>query len=163
MLKITKLTKIVQVVLNKVFDFIVFLSFFIIMDFNKKQKGGLLKEFFLRLGAFFVIVIVIFLIIADIRIYNQGRELKDRISKYESRISEIKEQNKKLENEIANSDNPDYIEKVAREEQGMQKEGETAVSFVFPQNASPKNAPAAGEFENLDWLASLINWIKGLF
>jgi cell division protein FtsB len=134
------------------------------MDFKKKQKSEfILKAFFIRVGAFLIFAFAGILIISDIKIYIQGKSLKQEVAKYENQLTQLKEQNKKLEEKIANSDNPDYIEKVAREEQDMQKEGETAVSFVFPENNNSKNAAASGEFENLGWLASFTNWIKGLF
>jgi len=134
------------------------------MDFKKKQKSEfILKAFFIRVGVFLIFVFAGILIISDIKIYIQGRNLKQEVVKYENQLAQLKDQNKKLEEKIANSDNPDYIEKVAREEQDMQKEGETAVSFVFPENNNSKNAAASGEFENLGWLASFTNWIKGLF
>ncbi|HQK64109.1 MAG TPA: septum formation initiator family protein [Candidatus Staskawiczbacteria bacterium] len=134
------------------------------MDFKKKQKSEfVLKAFFIRVGAFLLFAFAGILIISDIKIYIQGQNLKQEVVKYENQLAQMKEQNKKLEEKIANSDNPDYIEKVAREEQDMQKEGETAVSFVFPDNGNPKDPAQTSEFENLGWLASFTNWIKGLF
>jgi cell division protein FtsB len=134
------------------------------MDFKKKQKSEfILKAFFIRVGVFLIFAFAGILIVSDIKIYIQGRNLKQEVIKYENQLDQLKKQNKKLEEKIANSDNPDYIEKVAREEQDMQKEGETAVSFVFPENSNTKNIAASGEFENLGWLASFTNWIKGLF
>jgi cell division protein DivIC len=134
------------------------------MDFKKKQKSEfILKNFFIRVGAFLVFAFAGILIISDIKIYIQGKNLKQEVAKYESQLAQLKDQNRKLEEKIANSDNPDYIEKVAREEQDMQKEGETVVSFVFPENSDNENAASSGKFENLGWLASFMDWIKGLF
>jgi cell division protein FtsB len=134
------------------------------MDFKKKQKSEFaLKNFFIRVGAFLIFAFAGILIISDIKIYLQGKNLKQEVAKYENQLEQLREQNRKLEEKIANSDNPDYIEKVAREEQDMQKEGETVVSFVFPENGDNKNKISSSKFENLGWLASFANWIKGLF
>jgi len=134
------------------------------MDFKKKQKSEfILKTFFIRVGAFLIFAFAGILIISDIKIYIQGQNLKKEVARYENQLAQLKDQNKKLEEKIANSDNPDYIEKVAREEQDMQKEGETAVSFVFSEDSNVKNVATSGEFEKFGWLASFTNWIKGLF
>jgi len=131
------------------------------MDFKKKQKiEASLKDFFLRTGAILIIFVLVFLVVADIKIYQKRKGLQAEVVKYEQQIKEIKERNKELEERISNSDNPDYIEKVAREEQDMQKPGENVVSFVMPeeQPETEKSETTAN-----DWFGKLANWIKNLF
>jgi len=137
------------------------------MDFKKKQKSQIeIKDFLIRAAAFLVIVAVVILIVADFKIWRQRKSLEAEILNYNNKISQLKERNKKLEEAIANSDNPDYIEKIAREEQGMQKEGETAVSFVMPDNSQQNNFTATNTSaysQWIGWLSGSWNWIKGLF
>jgi cell division protein FtsB len=136
------------------------------MDFIKKQKGlASLKEFFIKTAAVFIIFVFAVLIVADIKIYQKRKGLEAEVAKYEQQINEIKNKNKDLEERIANADNSDYIEKVAREEQDMQKPGEKVVSFVMPEEKKQEET-----VENIwdvknwfGWIGNSWNWIKGLF
>jgi cell division protein DivIC len=131
------------------------------MDFKKKQKTeASLKDFFLRAGAILIMFVLVFLVVADVKIYQKRKGLQAEVAKYEQQIKEIKEKNKELEERISNSDNPDYIEKVAREEQDMQKPGENVVSFVMPEE-KPQNEKS--ETTANDWFDKLANLIKSLF
>jgi cell division protein FtsB len=135
------------------------------MDFKKKQKSeNYLKEFFIKVLAIFIIFVLIFLVIVDVKIYKKRKKLEEEVVKYEKQIQEIKEKNKNLEERITNSDNLDYIEKVAREEQDMQKPGEKVISFVMPKEESQKES-----YENvwnvknwLGWISNFWNWIINL-
>jgi len=136
------------------------------MDFKKKQKSELsLNSFLIRSAAIFSIVVFIVLIIADIKIYQKRKGLEAEVAKYERQIQEIKDKNKNLEEKIANSDNPDYIEKIAREEQDMQKPGESVVSFIMPKAQDQKTeAENAWDPKNwFGWVSGSWSWIKGLF
>ena len=137
------------------------------MFFKKKQKReSALKIFFIRAGAVFIFALMIILIVANIKVYMQSKNLRLEVSKYENRISQLKNQNKKLEEGIANSFNPDYIEKVAREEQDMQKEGETVVSFIMPDDdIQSKNymTEALSVSNWFGWLQNSLNWLKEIF
>jgi len=136
------------------------------MDFQKKQKGEMpLNSFLIRSAAIFAIVVFVVLIIADIKIYQKRKGLEAEVAKYEQQIQSLKDKNKNLEEKIVNSDNPDYIEKIAREEQDMQKPGENVVSFIMPKEIAEK-AEAENAWDPKNWfggLAGLWNWVKGFF
>jgi len=138
------------------------------MDFGKKQKARqALRNIFIKSAAFLSLVIVIVLIVADIKIYKQRKKIDNDIVKYQQQIQELQQRSEKLEEEIVNSDNPDYIEKVAREEQGMQKNGETVVSFVASKSSSQITGVATKTSGYEKWTGWLTNcWnkiIKELF
>jgi cell division protein DivIC len=131
------------------------------MNFRKKQKEKTsLANFFIRVGAIFIICILLFLVITDIKIYQKRKKLQTEIAKYEQQIKEIKLRNAELEERVENSDNPDYIEKIAREEQDMQKSGESVVSFIMPEE---KQEIEEAKNNMNDWFGQLANWIKSLF
>jgi len=131
------------------------------MNFRKKQKEKIsLANFFIRVGAIFIICILLFLVITDIKIYQKRKKLQTEIAKYEQQIKEIKLRNAELEERVENSDNPDYIEKIAREEQDMQKSGESVVSFIMPEE---KQEIEEAKNNMNDWFGQLANWIKSLF
>ena len=133
------------------------------MDFKKKQKSKLsLNNFLIKSAAFLMIVIFFVLVVADIKIYGKRKGLEAEVARYEQQIKAIKEKNQNLEERIANSDNPDYIEKIAREEQDMQKPGEKVVSFIMPKEKNQDNS-VNNNFWSNEWLGSIINWIKKVF
>lgn len=136
------------------------------MDFKKKQKGELLlRNFWIRSAAIFIIIVTIVLIATDIKIYLKRKQFQEEVSRYENQIRQLKDRNKKLEEEIANSDNIDYIEKVAREEQNMQKPGEKVVSFVMPEKTrSESTEQYFWDNKNwLGWMSGVWEWFKNIF
>lgn len=137
------------------------------MNFNKKQNSRslLLKNLLLKAGAFLVFAIFIILIIANIKIYQRRKSLQAEVLKYEQQIQQLKDRNKAIEEQLENSDNPDYIEKIAREEQDMQKPGESVVAFITPdqQNQTPKQENSYVENKWLSWTASFWNYILNIF
>jgi cell division protein FtsB len=138
-----------------------------VADFNRKQKS----EFFSKKLAFqtagvLVLTIIAFLTFADIKIYQKKKELISEINNYKKQIEDIKQSNQNLKNEIVNSNNQDYIEKIAYEQLGEQKPGEKEVIFITP----PKKAEIISKPENfwdvkvwLGWLSGSWNWIKSKF
>lgn len=76
------------------------------------------------------VIITIIIVIISIAIFNfsqnilKTRQLEHQITKIESQITEAELNNKKLKKQINNSDNYEYIEKIAREKLGLVKQGE---------------------------------------
>lgn len=128
-----------------------------VADFNKKRntESSGNKILFQAVGTLVLIILVI-LIIADFRIYQKKKELISQISSYQKQIADIKKNSQTLKDEIANSDNPNYLEKIAYE-QGMVKAGEKEIIFVAP-SATPKPGVKTENF----WAAAL-SWIKSKF
>jgi len=136
------------------------------MNFSKKQKGKFsFNDFLIKILAILLVIIIIILLMANIKIYKKRKGLESEVLKYERQIAQLKEKNTNLEKKIENSDNTDYIEKVAREEQNMQKPGEKVVSFIMPVIKEQDQA-SVQEFWNakswLGWLSNSWNWIKSL-
>lgn len=75
----------------------------------------------------FVVIMVVLFLLAAFKLGEQAityRELsQDRINA-EERLKAAKEENEQLEKEKQQLNNPEYVEKLAREELGMTKEGE---------------------------------------
>lgn len=129
-----------------------------VTDYSKKQKGDG-EHLFLKAITVIVIILIIVLVIANVRLYKKKKDLRLQINSYKEQIKSIEESSKKLKDGIANIDNADYIEKIAREENGMKQPGENVVSFIMPEKKEePKEDAVAGfSFGNL-W-----NWIKSKF
>mgnify|MGYP005856135635 CR=1 FL=1 len=103
------------------------------------------------------------LFLADFRIYKKKKELKIQLDSYQSKIEELEDNNKSLNDQITNIDNEEYLEKIAYE-QGMVRVGEKGIIFISPE-AEQNEAP---EVENIwddfaGWLSGRWNWIKSKF
>ncbi len=111
----------------------------------------------LWLGVLLLLVVGIFLIVANVKMYVRRQELNAEVKFLQHKIEATKQENEKLEKGIFEVNNDQYIEKVAREELDLQKPGEKVVSFVQPQNQETK--PAAPK----NFLQSWLSWISGWF
>jgi len=138
-----------------------------VADFKKKQKSSIFSDkTAYKIAGIIFLIIVVSLFFANLKIYQKKKELIAQVASYKKQIEEIKKNNQKLKEEIANSDNQDYLEKVAREEQDMQKSGENQVIFIAP----PKKTESAAEIESFwstkywfGWIGQSWSWIKNKF
>ena len=132
-----------------------------IADFKKKQKadssGG--KIAFQAAGILFMAIIAV-LVISDIKIYQKRQELTLEIANYQKQIEDIRNSSKTLKDEITNSNNQDYIEKIAYEQLGEQKPGENEVIFITPPDKKTESNPQPQNSSWMSWLSGKWNWIK---
>lgn len=134
------------------------------MDFNKKANREFFNEnlLFKTAGILFLVVIIV-LIFADFKIYQKKQELTSQINAYQKQIEDIKKSSQTLKDEIANSNNTDYLEKLAYEQLGEQKPGEKEVIFVAPKEKT-KTAQKPQNFWDVKlwsgWLSGAWQWIK---
>lgn len=138
-----------------------------IADFDKKQKreASANKIAFQIAGVLFLIIIIV-LIIADFKMYQKRKNLISQIDSYKRQIEEIKNSNQNLKNDIANSNNTDYLEKIAYEQLGQQKPGEKEVIFINPPQKEETNQKieTSWSFESwFSWFPNTWKWIKGKF
>ncbi len=136
-----------------------------ISNFKKNKKENLLKYFLLYLGGILILFIVVFLIIANIKIYHKRKEFLSQVENLKNQVKDIQNKNNNLKQGILKADDNQYIEKVAREELDLQKKGEKTVSFIMPQIPKKK---VNNEQQNivqvwLGWLGNSWNWIKSNF
>ncbi|MFP4660664.1 MAG: FtsB family cell division protein [Halanaerobiales bacterium] len=71
-----------------------------------------------------LIVLFIFVVYKFYINYRQIQELETRINQLEEKINAASERNGELQKELANINNPEYIERIARDELGLVKPGE---------------------------------------
>ena len=134
-----------------------------VSDFNKKQnRDNLSQKFLLIFGGILILGVVALLIFANSRIYNKREKLISEIENLKNKIENIQQRNDELKQGIANAENDQYIEKVAREELDLQKEGEKVVSFVItPNQSSSNNSQSKNTLQIwIGWLSSGWQWIK---
>jgi len=135
------------------------------MDFNKKQKRGFSKRnfYFIAGGVLFLLASVL-LIFVDIKVYKEKQKLTAQLEGYKKQIQEIENRNKALKEGITEANDNNYIEKVAREELDLQKQGEKVVTFIMPsQQQTQEKEPQNFLDLWLGWLTNGFNWIKSKF
>lgn len=134
-----------------------------VANFNKKQKGELDKGklAFQVAGTLFLVIIAV-LIFADIKIYQKKKELALQIESYKKQIEDIKNSSQNLKDEIANSNNSDYIEKIAYEQLDEQRPGEKEIIFTTPPAKTAVTTSKPANFWNA-WLGGALNWLKSKF
>jgi cell division protein FtsB len=110
-------------------------------DFSKKQKSGHWGK---RIG---VVVLTLSLLLlsawlftVDLRFYKKQHALAEAVVQQQQQVAQLQQSNNSLQEKIANYNNPEYIEKVAREDEDMQQAGEHVVSFIMPtpSTSTPK-------------------------
>jgi len=133
-----------------------------VADFNKKRKEDFFdKKLLFKAAGVLLIIIIAALVVADIKIYRKRCGLVSQIESYKKQIEDIKKSNQTLQNEIANADNQEYLEKIAYEQLGQQKPGEQEVIFVSPEE---KPAPATLQTNSwASWFLGVWQWIKNKF
>jgi cell division protein FtsB len=138
-----------------------------IADFNRKQKASFStdKIAYQIAGILFIIIIAV-LCVADVKIYQKKKELSLQIEGYKKQIEDIKNSSQTFKNEIANSSNQDYIEKIAYEQLGEQKSGENEIIFITPP-AKVQTVSVSNNFWDanawIGWFSDAWSWIKGKF
>lgn len=133
-----------------------------VADFEKRGNREFFNDklLFKAVGIAFLLIIA-FLIFEDIKIYQKKRELTAQISAYQKQIAEIKKSSENIKDEIANSDNIDYLEKLAYEQLNEQKPGEKEIVFITPEEKQKQNPAPKSFWDNLTgWLSQSWNWIK---
>jgi len=98
-----------------------------------------------------------------VKMFKEKQKLKSQISGYQQQISEINSRNENLAEGVAKTESEDYIEKIAREQLDMQKEGETVVSFILPEQKPSDEAVLNSSVKIKVWLSSAWNSIKKFF
>ena len=133
-----------------------------VTDFKKNKKVDASKTAVLILGIILLVGLCIYVSIATFHIYQKKKELLSEMQDLQKQIQDIKAKNNQLQLGISNTDNSQYIEKVAREELDLQKPGEKVVSFIMP---SPEPQKTTVEKKNtfqvwLSYLGNTWQWIK---
>src|SRR3989344_4779018 len=126
-----------------------------ITNFRKKQKSNTASSFFSSpFVKFFFILIIVFLLYTDVKVYKDRKKLNSQIDNLKEKIETIQKKNSTLEQGIVRVNDKDYIEKVAREELDLQiqneKEINTSVNFFNPKTW-------------LGWFSNSWQWIKSKF
>ncbi len=136
-----------------------------VSNFKKNRKRDLWGSFLLHIGGVLILFVFVLLIIANIRIYQKKEELHLKLANLQNQIKDIQNRNNDLKQGILKASDDQYIEKVAREELDLQKQGEKVVSFIMSQNPPQKVDNSKQNIMQiwLGWLGNSWNFIKSKF
>ncbi|MBZ9572965.1 septum formation initiator family protein [Patescibacteria group bacterium] len=94
--------------------------------FRKKKTGGL---FFIIFTGFSVAAAIVFLIILNLKINQERAKLQSEIENLQQQLQKSQSIREELLSKISKAQTEEYLEKVARQDLNLQKEGEKAVAF----------------------------------
>lgn len=91
-----------------------------------------------------IIILIAIFVISYIRQEVTMNKIQKGIEAKQTQLNELKDKNKKLQDEVNQSSTDKYIEKMARERLGMIKEGEK----VITNSDSPQDKASISQQEN---------------
>lgn len=95
----------------------------------KKIKSKKERTWLLPVLVPIVLVILVGLIVGNVKLYQRRRKLSPEMQLLQGKIEELQKQKQDLEARILQAQQEEYLERVAREELNMKKEGEEVVAF----------------------------------
>ncbi len=138
-----------------------------VASFRKKANRDFFNEelLFKTVGILFIVFVLVLTFI-DFKMYQKKRELTLEINNYQQQVENIQKSSQTLKNDIANSDNVDYLEKLGYEQFNETRPGETEYMFIHSQNKA-KPVEQAQNFWDIKtwtgWLSGDWQWIKSKF
>ena len=103
------------------------------------------KNFFLYLAVFAVVLAVVFLLINNISIYGKRKAVSEQAENLQKQVQELKVEEALLQGKIIESQQVEYLEKVAREELNFKKPDEKVVAFpMIDEPAVPATTTEQG-------------------
>ncbi len=91
----------------------------------QKRTGGR----FLKAGGFLLILLLILLIFGNWKISQARKKISLKVQEMSKELQKVEQDKENLQVKILQSDNYNYLEKIAREELNFKKEGESVVAF----------------------------------
>lgn len=123
------------------------------IHFNKRKISIVFWSIF---GFWFVF----FLLYSNIKIFQKRTELNKNLETLDSTVESLTKEKDSLNFSLGETNSSEYLEKVAREDLGMQKPGEQVVIIKKDSNVSKNNN---SDNNVLQIFTGFVNWIKGLF
>lgn len=126
---------------------------------RKVKKSGtkmLLPKFF---GTVFVLFAV-YLLYTNIMIYIERSRINSNYNNLSSTVSQLNKEKETLKMQLGETYSDEYLERVAREELGLQKEGEKIVVIKKTENSSSEGEKV--EEKKAGPLDELFKWISNM-
>lgn len=96
------------------------------------------KNWLLGFIVFGLFVVLIFLVIGNLELNSKREKLQSELEVLEGKIAELGEEKEGLESKIFQGPGLEHLERVAREELNLKREGESVVAFPLAENPQEK-------------------------
>lgn len=126
-----------------------------ITRFGKIKKRTSTNYFLAAIILIFVFLAIGFLLVSNIKIKQERKKLDLQIESIEKQTEELQKKNEEMKKGISQMEQEEYIEKIAREELNLQKEGEKVVGFILP----PEQKEGGGENKGT-YIQNFWQWLK---
>ena len=123
---------------------------------SKRGKKRTRKTASLIFLGVLVFSLAIFLFISNWRISQRRTKLYSQIELLERQIQHLIEENIRIEEEIAFTEEEDFLARIAREGLGLKKPGEQVIIVLPPEEIEPKEQE---QVEKSFWQRAL-DWLK---
>jgi cell division protein FtsB len=94
---------------------------------NREKIDKKIGEFFGRVWGYAVWVLILVLAVSVVKNVKKAASIRGEVALEQAKVDKIKEENAKLEEEIAQTTSETFIEKQVRDKLGLVKEGEAIV------------------------------------
>lgn len=111
-------------------------------------------------GTLLIAAVAILLVMAAAPL-RQAYQQRQALAQEKVRLQALKEENRSLEQRISRLNDPEYQEKLAREQLGLVRPGET--SYVVVPGPTPTQTTKAPAPEGRSWYQKVGSWFKELF
>ncbi|MBU2539913.1 septum formation initiator family protein [Patescibacteria group bacterium] len=137
-----------------------------ITKFERRKKRIYVATNFLGIIiSIFILIATTYLIISNIKINQKRNKLNAQIEAVKAEVEDFESKNESLKEGISHVGEEEYVEKVAREELSLQKEGEKVVGFILPVE-NKEESEARNYWQPKNWWAFLkgaFGWVKNKF
>jgi cell division protein FtsB len=130
---------------------------------GKKVKWGIhfnKKKIAIVFWAIFGFWFIFFLLYSNIKMFQKRTELDKNLETLDLTVGSLTKEKDSLSFSLGETNSSDYLERVAREDLGMQKPGEQVVIIKKDNGIAENNNSNNGV---LQIIGGLVDWIKGLF
>jgi len=130
---------------------------------HKKVKWGIhinKKKVSIIFWAIFVLWFIIFLLYSNIKMFQKRTELDKNLETLDTTVESLTKEKDSLNFRLGETDSSEYLERVAREDLGMQKPGEQVVVIKKDSDVQKIGSDNNGV---LQIISGLVDWIKGWF
>jgi cell division protein FtsB len=125
---------------------------------HKKVKWGIhinKKKASIVFWAIFGLWFIVFLLYSNIKMFQKRTELDKNLETLDSSVESLTKEKDSLNFRLGETSSSEYLERVAREDLGMQKKGEQVVIIKKDTNVKDNSFVQA--------ISNLIDWVKNGF
>ncbi len=129
---------------------------------QKKVKWGIhinKKKVSIAFWSFFGLWFIVFLLYSNIKMFQKRTELDKNLKTLDSNLESLNKEKDSLNFSLGETNSSEYLERVAREDLGMQKKGEQVV-VIKKDSSVEKNANSNNVLQTI---SGWVDWVKGLF